>query len=108
MDQMARPKGAVYRSADGSFHTFDSRLITETKPDFIAYSSLENTPRENVKGKTGLGPEAEAAGREYVQFMDALTKDYQQGEPIGQPGDMVEDMQYIQPVIYLWKRKPTP
>ncbi|AIE87883.1 ArnT family glycosyltransferase [Fimbriimonas ginsengisoli] len=99
------PHGVYYLPPDGAHHPFDARLITELKPDYITYSTLESAPRERLMGVTVGPPEAVAAGREYKEFTTALTAAYDLESTVGDPIDSVEDMQYIHPVVYIWKRK---
>ncbi len=111
MEQMAAaqsPRVAYYIPSDAPPHAFDPRLITETKPTDVSYSSLEQDPLARLSRERDLPPGESAAAREYVAFQTALQSDYSLDRQFGEPGDMVEDMQYVQPLIYIWKRKPTP
>jgi len=101
------PKVTYYVALDGDNHPFDARLIEQTKPDYVAISSLESSFRERLSRKTGLKGEEAAAGEQYSSFMKALAENYEGDRSFGDPGDGVEDMQYVQPIVQIWKRKAT-
>jgi hypothetical protein len=105
MARANRPKVTYYVSPDGSHHPFDARLITETKPDYITFSSLESTPPARLVDRTDVSPEAQAAGKQFKEFSQALNAAYTPQQGFGQGIDSVEDIQYIQPVVEVWKRK---
>lgn len=105
MNAVSQPRLAYYIPADGGHHPFDGRLITEIKPDFVCFSDLESQPRERLVGQNDVSADAKAAGAEFKQFADALNASYDPYKSFGEPGETVEDMLYIQPVVHLWKRK---
>lgn len=105
MQRATHPRVAYFVEPGGSHHPYDSRLITETKPDYVAISSLEMMPRERLSRRTGLGDEASVVGEQFKQFWLALTRDYVVDRQFGSVTESVEDMQYIQPIVWIWKRK---
>lgn len=87
---------------------FDSRLITDLKPDRIAMTALEFDARERLVGRTDIPSGAQSAARQYKAFMEALAKDYTLEKQFGTQSRVVEDMMYVDPVVLVWKRKPAP
>lgn len=85
---------------------WDVRLIREMDPEYITFSSLEYAPLDRIsaiKNKTGL--ESLFAGR-YQEFMAELQSKYDlvwKTEIAHDP--IVEDMEYVQPDVLIWKRK---
>jgi hypothetical protein len=105
--QVASPKVAYFVPADGPPHPFDDRLLTQLAPSFVTYSSLETTPLARLASETGIADDAKAAASQYTSFLNGLKQISVPDRSFGEEGESVEDMQYIQPVIYLWKRKPS-
>ncbi|MCE9558433.1 MAG: phospholipid carrier-dependent glycosyltransferase [Armatimonadetes bacterium] len=83
---------------------FDMGLLTTTKPDFIALSSFEFDDYERLilLGDKGLL----SACKNYIPFIAALEKDYEQVKAFGVGGPMIHDLMYVQPRIVVYQRKP--
>jgi len=125
MAQMAaaqHPAVTFFQPPDAPAHVFDDRLITLTKPDFVVFSTLESTPMTNLLGVdtpatfASLDKAAQTervnrletgkiAAGQFASFVQALSADYELADLQGEHADPVEDMQYVQPELYIWKRK---
>jgi len=105
MQQASAPKLALYGVGEPDRHNFDDRLFAQNPPEYVTYSSLEAAPLARLVGRTDVPPDAQAAGQQYKAFLDALQAKYQEVQQFGEPGESVEDMQYIQPIIHVWKIK---
>ena len=92
---------------DGEFHykDFDERLITDLKPDYITLTSLEVGPLERLRNTKVEAEDVRNAVEQYSKFHDALEKDYAPVATFGAVAPSVEDMQYVQPEVLVWKRK---
>lgn len=109
MRATSRPQVALVLDANNNVPPFDPRLATDLKPDYITFSSLEFDARERLAGQTGLSGEYADAGKGYLDFMRALSQNYD-ATPVqfGSAVRVVEDMEYVDPVVLVWKRKATP
>jgi len=87
---------------------WDIRLLEEQKPDYVVYSSFETENLENLSHGTNLSPTADAIVRQWKAFLDKLRVDYAPDRQFGPGGEIVHDMMYVQPTIWVWKRKGTP
>lgn len=96
----SQPKAVHVLNESGGPTIFDLRLITEEKPDFVVFSSFEFAPAERLFGKS-----YNTEVRQIQDFTDALKLNYDLVTQFGQPWFMIEDLQYIQPAVYVWKRK---
>lgn len=90
---------------------WDPRLISEAKPDYITFSNIES---ERYEYWLRLGPGIEARYKEqaarYDQFVKELNDKYVVDAIFGQLDQTpaVHDMEYVRPVIQVWKRKDLP
>lgn len=85
---------------------WDERLLSETKPEYVVFSSFETEGLSRVKLSADISSaSATIAGRARV-FMDRLRTDYLLTREFGAADPMVHDMMYVQPKIWVWKRKP--
>jgi len=103
------PAAVYYRAPDATAHDFDARLVTEAGPRYIVFSTLETDYRERLLATKGLQGPSAAASQQYEAFMRALSENYQMvkqfGTRAGSGSDVVEDYQYVQPVVMVWERK---
>lgn len=111
MNSSQDPHVVRYVPIDGSpAVNYDSRLITESKPDYVTYSDFESLYVERVArlgiAIENLPPDQAADVDRYKQFRSALQSAYVLDAQYGNSGDMVEDMRYVMPTVYVWKRKP--
>lgn len=87
---------------------WDSRLLTEMKPDYVSFSSFEYVP---FKRMSELGKKDDLENlfaSRYADFMTKLTQSYDlilDNDPTHTP--MVEDMEYVRPHVLVWQRKKT-
>jgi hypothetical protein len=93
---------------------WDIRLIDELAPDYIVFSNLEVGPVARLAEQGHPSPEV----ARFKAFQTRLLKKYEPlfSMPSGAGADrptrmyegsqMVEDLAYVRPVIYLWKRRP--
>ncbi len=100
-------EGIRPNEAGGPF-SFDVRLLTGDKPSYVVLSSFEFEDLERIKGLSGLDEVDQLLVRRYQEFRTQLEKDYVLDSGFGVNGPTVHDLQYIQPSVLIWKRKPTP
>lgn len=95
---------------------WDTRLLTELKPDMVAYSSYETEGLFRMVESNQIPDEFKLQVDRYKEFTLQLQKDYDFYSAIGaqplangqlgiHPYQKVHDLAYIRPIIYLWKRK---
>lgn len=85
---------------------WDVRLLEELAPDAVVFSSFEADDYDRLLGQKK--PPAEYAGQleQYRVFRDRLHQDYRLERAFGTQGSAIHDMMYIQPRIWIWRRKP--
>ncbi len=90
-------------------YDWDKRLITESKPEYVTFSSFEYGPVQRIADSKGGTDVEKLFASRYTEFVDELGKNY---EIVPGPWDdglghrlMVEDMEYIHPRVTIWKRK---
>ena len=101
------PKVTYYHNLDGSPTQFDKRLLTEIKPDDVAYSSFEYEDPIRLQGRTDVSDTGKALANQYTAFVEELEKDYEPDRTFGDTMIATHDMEYIQPRVVVWKRKQT-
>ena len=99
---------ATFVIENGTVPPFDARLVTEVAPDRIVFTTLESAPYEKLVGRRDIPLEAQAEGGKYESFMRALGEKYRLERSFGVRTFQVEDLQYIQPVVLVWKRNDLP
>lgn len=100
MRRDSRPTAVHVLNEKNEPTVFDSRLILEERPDYIVFSSFEYAPAERLF-ETSTLPEVETI----KAFKKALESNYTLEREFGSPTFAVEDLQYIQPILWIWKRK---
>jgi len=105
MLQSSVPHEIYQMTPDGKPTQFDKRLITEIKPDFVTYSSLEYADPERLQDRQDVSDSGKALALQYKEFVAALQKDYDSNKEFGDDVAMVQDLAYIQPHVRVWKRK---
>jgi hypothetical protein len=85
---------------------WDIRLITEAKPEYVVYSSFEYENFARISQLANPSPVGKATVERAEQFRDRLLVDYDFVQMYGPGLEMVHDMMYVQPTVWLWKRKP--
>lgn len=107
LDRTQSPRVFRYLPADGSAPIdWDPRLITERKPDYIVYSSYEYDDEERLSEvKSGLDDDTMRRVASFNAFQTELKKDYVQSG--GSAGTLfpLHDYMYVNPTIWVWKRK---
>lgn len=105
MDAAQTPKLLFYRSRKEDPFAFDTRLITEAKPDYITLSTFETGPLERMSHASGLLPLEKLQADRYTDFYRLLQVQYTLARSFGGPAPTVHDMEYVQPNVTVWKRK---
>ena len=95
-------------TSDGHPTQFDKRLVTEIKPDYVTYSSLEYADPLRLRGRSDVSDTGKALAAEYQDFVTALSSDYEADKMFGDDVTLVQDLAYVQPHVLVWKRKSTP
>lgn len=98
------PEGDLARRYD-----WDTRLLTELRPDYVAYSSFEQGDVERLSAAQGLDPDTRVLVDHYKALMEELTKSYKPDSIFGvNTTPPLHDLMYIRPTIWVWKRKGLP
>ena len=107
MEANSQPKIDYPMTPDGGQTYFDLSLFDQ-KPERIAVSNFEIDYPERLRGRTDL--QSDEAGRVAAAnaWTDRLRKEYEIERVIGSEGYGIEDMDYVQPRVWIWKRKATP
>jgi hypothetical protein len=106
--EMTSPSIVRFVPAEGvdSRLDWDIRLITEAKPEYVVYSSFEYENFARISQLANPSPVGKATVERAEQFRDRLLVDYDFVQMYGPGLEMVHDMMYVQPTVWLWKRKP--
>lgn len=107
MQLATAPRETFYIGPEGNPTQFDTRLITDTKPDFITASTLETADPFRLKGRKDISSEGQALAKQYWDFSRALQEAYDPDRGFGDDLNIVQDLAYVQPRVYVWKRKTT-
>lgn len=99
----ARPE--YYMPAGEAKSDWDVRLLTESKPEFVVFSSFEMGDLERLSRQSGLSAPIQSQVDQYKAFILELEKSYEGAFFAGFPAGTVHDMDYIRPQIWVWKRK---
>lgn len=86
---------------------WDIRLLTEDKPDYVVYSTFETSGLDRLSHEKDPSPVAKAMVEQSQAFMAQLKKDYEFDRQYGPGEEMIHDMMYVQPSLWIWKRKGT-
>ena len=101
------PAEIYYKTPEGNPTQFDRRLITEIKPEFVAYSSFEYSDPERFQGRTDVSSDALGLAAQYKEFVEALKHGYNPDQSFGDDVTFVQDLAYVQPHVRVWKLKTT-
>lgn len=91
----------------GQRFDWDVRLLDQ-KPLYVTYSSFESIDLHRLSNRTGLKPEVELQVGRYKAFQERLKSEYRL---IFQNHDSltgVHDLEYIRPMVWIWKRNDAP
>jgi hypothetical protein len=102
------PVDIVLNPVDGSPVAFSPKLITDLRPELIVFTSIEAGDLTRLRDAKGLNPGDQSMVNDTAKFMDVLPKYYKPYGVFGTGGLPVEDMEYINPQVYIWKRIGTP
>jgi hypothetical protein len=96
---------------DGTISPWEPRLITEMRPDRVAFSSFEFLPLYRLRGAKGLPPDDQPDVDRGTRFLDLFDKSYTLEKEFGSshralvPEWMLpEDALYAEPMVWVWKR----
>ncbi len=84
---------------------WDVRLLTELEPAYVVFSSFEAKDLERLKDRKGLDPVVSLIVSRYKEFLDELKSRYAPFAVYGDGFDLMHDLEYIRPTIWIWKRK---
>ncbi len=91
--------------AEVQYKDFDERLISDLRPEYVTLTSLEVGPLDRLRRTQIEAEDLKNAVAQYSKFREALEKDYSRVAAFGAIAPTVEDMQYVQPEVLVWKRK---
>lgn len=109
-----QPKVVRYVSPEGTRPPdWDVRLLTETKPDYVVFSSFEADDLKRLEKVSGLKPEIQAQVDQFKTFTKKLFEDYEPLVVLGRTRTeltnlrpyAIHDLEYIRPYIWIWKHK---
>lgn len=86
---------------------WDSRLLTDLKPDYVVFSSFEAIDEERLRHVSNLDPGTQSLVQSYEAFMTRLQKEYTQVNVFGGLVPEIHDLMYIRPTVWIWKRNGT-
>jgi len=113
---LATPPVVFAVTPDGNPTEWSPRLVTVLKPDVITFSSFQALPIFRTTGVQGLPDDIRPSAEAGAKFMQTLQASYDKDRSFG--GDilggaaaeefMPEDYLYTDPIVWVWKRKPSP
>ena len=88
---------------------WDARLVTDMKPEFISFTSIEYAPFKRMSEESNPNDLDKLYGSRFLEFKKALEANYDPIDPVHvndpKHQDMVEDMEYVRPNVLIWQRK---
>lgn len=84
---------------------WDKSLITDVKPDYIVWSSFEEEGLDRIDKLSNPSPAGKATVERAKEFRTLLQEDYTLDKRFGVPQNLIHDMMYIQPTVWIWKRR---
>ncbi len=106
---LAETRPRVIRATDAAGTPVDfGTVFGEELPQYIVYSSFESEDRERIieAPRSRLTDGEFAQGANYAAFKKWLLERYQLDHLTGATGPGPHDLMYIQPRVWVWKRKP--
>lgn len=85
--------------------TWDLRLLEETRPQFVVISSFEERDLARIAKMNPIPEPFRGEVDNAQRFMKRLEEDYTLDRQYGMGTGQVEDVEYVQPVLTVWKRK---
>lgn len=110
---MSRPEWAMLGPQKMSEAT-DPTVVNFTpdqKPDYVTYSSLESYDLERLENAKNLSSEDQARVDQWKAKQARLDQEYVKFQLYGGvevPRFYEEDLEYVHPYVYVWKRKDLP
>lgn len=108
MKASAHPRVITFGMNQTDRYDWDIRLFG-LMPQYIVYSSFESGDLERLAATKTDKSDVQLQVDRFVAFQKMLRKDYSVFTvPLGREStrsNIVHDMQYVAPVIYIWKRK---
>jgi hypothetical protein len=83
---------------------WDSRLL-DMRPEYVVFSSFETEGLDRLRGRSDLTPEQKLLTDRFVAFYERLKAEYELERTFGGTGWRVHDLEYIRPLMWIWKRK---
>lgn len=105
LQTQSNPPALFALAPDGSPTQLDIRLPRDMKPEMIAYTSLEYDPLSRLAGLKDLAPDQQAMANQAAEFKRALESNYTLEAKFGRSTLHIEDLEYIQPTVYVWRLK---
>ena len=107
-----KPRVAIYLPPNPADRfAWDARVVTELKPEFISFTSIEYAPYKRMSEMSNPSEFEKLFGSRFLEFKKALEANYDPIDPIHVTDpthqDMVEDMEYVRPNVLIWQRKKT-
>lgn len=87
---------------------WDKRLLTDIKPDYVSFTSIEAFDVTRLQAVKNLDPEVQLQVDRAKEFFEIVRKDYEPFIVSGGGGPFLDDMAYIRPQVEIWKRKAKP
>lgn len=88
-----------------NYPNFNMKLLSELKPEYIAFTTFESGYLERLRNANDLDAGTKAQVDDYNRFTEQLQKDYAPVQTFGQYVPLIEDFTYVQPEVLVWKRK---
>ncbi len=83
---------------------WDASVLDDLAPSYVAFSTLETAAVSRLAGQPTVPDEAKGEVENWLKYKAALEKHYKLDRVFGLGTGGVEDLEYIQPVIQIWKR----
>jgi hypothetical protein len=84
---------------------WDLRLLEEIRPQFVVISSFEERDLARIAKMNPIPSQYRGEVDNARRFMERLEQDYTLDRQYGMGTGQVEDVEYVQPVLTIWKRK---
>lgn len=100
-----RPKVVRYTPANPDERFDWDRRLFQYHPDYVVYSNFEFNDIARLSDRKDLTPEESLQVGRFKEFTTELDQSYRLEQRFGAAPPFVQDMQYVMPVVYVWKRK---
>jgi hypothetical protein len=89
-------------------YDWDVRLLEELMPEFVSVASFEQRDLERLAGQQNLRPEVQLQVERARVFSERLRELYVFDRQFGEGYQMVHDMEYIRPTVWIWRKRDLP